>query len=110
MKEQFVYVTTTGHKTGLPRQIEIWFVDLDGRLYILAEHGLKAKWVQNILANPNVKVRLGDQHFTGTARVVDEVKDPETYSKAQRAAREKYGWGDGLPVEITIGPPTADNA
>jgi len=101
MSEQFVHITTTGRKTGLPRQIEIWFVELEDRLYILAEHGLKAKWVQNIIADPNVTVRLGDRQFRGIARVVDEVKDPDRYVKAQAGAREKYGWGEGLPVEIT---------
>jgi hypothetical protein len=29
--EQFLYLTTTGRKTGLPREIEIWFVELDSR-------------------------------------------------------------------------------
>jgi deazaflavin-dependent oxidoreductase (nitroreductase family) len=101
MSEQFVYITTTGHKTRLPRQIEIWFVELEGRLYILAEHGLKAKWVQNILANPNVNVRVGNRHYSGVARVLDEAKDRDRYTQAQAAAREKYGWGEGLPVEIT---------
>jgi len=27
-KEQFVYLTTTGRKTGLAREIEIWFVNV----------------------------------------------------------------------------------
>ena len=101
MIEQFVYITTTGRKTGLPRQIEIWFVELEGRLYILAEHGLKAKWVQNIIADPNVNVRLGDRQFRAVGRVLDEGEDSDRYAKAQAAAREKYGWGEGLPIEIT---------
>jgi deazaflavin-dependent oxidoreductase (nitroreductase family) len=101
MNEQFVYITTTGRKTGLPRQIEIWFVELEDRLYILAEHGLKAKWVQNIVADPNVNVRLGEREFRGVGRVLDEIKDGVRYSKVQAAAKEKYGWGEGLPVEIT---------
>jgi hypothetical protein len=25
--EQFIYLTTTGRKTGRPREIEIWFVE-----------------------------------------------------------------------------------
>ena len=101
MSEQFVYLTTTGRKTGLPRQIEIWFVELEGRLYILAEHGLKAKWVQNIIADANVNVHLGDREFRAVGRVLDDVQDSDPYTKAQAAAREKYGWGEGLPVEIT---------
>jgi len=103
MSEQFVYVTTIGNKTGLPREIEIWFVEVEGRIYILAEHGLNAKWVQNIIKSPNVKVRLRGQQSSGTARVLDAAQDADIYTKAQNAAREKYGWGEGLPVEIQIG-------
>jgi hypothetical protein len=29
-KDQFLYLTTTGRKTRLPREIEIWFVEGDG--------------------------------------------------------------------------------
>lgn len=100
MSEQFVYITTTGRKTGLPREIEIWFVEIEGRLYILAEHGLKAKWVQNILADPHVTVRLRERQYRALGRVLDEAKDIDKYSRAQAASREKYGWGEGLPVEF----------
>jgi deazaflavin-dependent oxidoreductase (nitroreductase family) len=99
---QFLYLTTTGRQTGVPREIEIWFVELDARLYILAEHGHKAQWVRNILANPQVQVRIGDQQRQGTARVLDPHNDADTYLKARELAREKYGWGDGLPVEIRL--------
>ena len=87
----------------MPREIEIWFVEADGRLYVLAEHGHKARWVQNILANPRVHVRLGDQQWDGLARVLDPNKDGEAYLNARQLAREKYGWGEGLPVEIRLG-------
>jgi deazaflavin-dependent oxidoreductase (nitroreductase family) len=73
---QFLYLTITGRKTGLPREIEISFVELDARLYILAEHGHEAQWVRNILAIPQVQVRIGDQQRQGTARVHDLRKRP----------------------------------
>ncbi len=97
---QFLYLTTTGRKTGLPREIEIWFVESGGRLYILAEQGLKANWVQNILADPRVRVRVGDQEWDGVARVLHPRQDADDYLNARELAREKYGWGEGLPVEI----------
>ena len=40
--EEFLYLTTVGRKTGRVHEIEIWFVERDGRLYVLAEHGYKA--------------------------------------------------------------------
>jgi deazaflavin-dependent oxidoreductase (nitroreductase family) len=99
-QDQFLYVTTTGRKTGLPREIEIWFVEGDERFYILAEHGYKTQWVQNILSDSRVHVRLGDERWNGLARVLDPDQDSDVYFKARNLAREKYGWGDGLPVEI----------
>jgi deazaflavin-dependent oxidoreductase (nitroreductase family) len=74
MSEKYVYITTTGRKSGLPRQIEIWFVEADGRIYILAEHGFKAQWVQNVLVNPAIQVRIGQEEWSGTARVLDSAQ------------------------------------
>lgn len=99
--EQYLYLTTIGRKTGLPREIEIWFVSFDGKYYILAEHRENAHWVKNLRANPRVHVRVGEQSFDATARVLDKIRDRAMYEKAQRLEREKYGWGAGLPVEIT---------
>jgi len=98
---QFLYLTTTGRVTGLHREIEIWFVESRGKLYVLAEHFHKTQWVKNIARDSRVRVRLGDQEFYATARILDEQRDRETWGTAQRLAREKYGWGDGLPVEIS---------
>ena len=99
-KREFLSLTTTGRKTGLPREIEIWFVEADGRIYVLAEHGYRAHWVQNILAKPEVRVRVGDHQWNGAARVLDPEQDGDAYLTIRQLARDKYGWGEGLPVEI----------
>ena len=98
---QFLYLTTTGRKTGLPRQIEIWFVESGGLFYILAEHFDRTQWVRNIARNARVHVRLGDREFPATARALEHERDHEAWERVQALAREKYGWGEGLPVEIT---------
>ena len=98
---QVLYLTTTGRVSGLPREIEIWYVTSGGKLYLLAEHFHKAHWVRNIAANPKVKVRLDGREFEATARALDPERDRKTWDLAQALARKKYGWGDGLPVEIT---------
>ena len=99
---QYVYLTTTGRKTRLPRQIEIWFVERDRRVYILAEHGAKAHWVRNVLANPAVTIKISDKTWTATGRVLDTDRDAELYTAVRELARTKYGWGDGLPVEFYL--------
>lgn len=102
---QFLYLTTTGRKTGLSREIEIWFVEIEGRFYILAEHFHRAQWVMNIAQDSRVRIRVGKREFTATARVLDPKRDSELWQKAQQLSRDKYGWGDGLPVEITPDDP-----
>jgi deazaflavin-dependent oxidoreductase (nitroreductase family) len=103
--DPYLYVTTTGRVTGLPRQIEIWFVGWNGNLYIFAERFHDAEWVKNISRDPRVRVRLGDREFGASARVLDPVADDDEWRTVQGLARDKYGWGDGLPVRITPDPP-----
>jgi deazaflavin-dependent oxidoreductase (nitroreductase family) len=91
---------TIGRRTGLPREIEIWFVTSSGRFYLFAETGEAAQWVKNIRRNPAVSVRIGERQISGTARVLDREADRMLWDEVTAIAEQKYGWGDGLPVEI----------
>jgi deazaflavin-dependent oxidoreductase (nitroreductase family) len=104
VSEQYLYLTTTGRVTGKAREIEIWFVEHDGKFYILAEHRERADWVKNIARNPHVHARVGSSAFDATARALDAVHDRDVFHIAQKSMTEKYGWGDGLPVEIAPHP------
>ena len=97
---KYLYLTTTGRRTGLPRQIEIWFTRHEGRYYLVAEHGLKARWVQNALAEPAVRARVGRRAFRGRARVVDARSERALVATIRERSEAKYGWGAGLVVEI----------
>ena len=94
-------LTTTGRITGAPRQIELWFALDDCRLYVLAEHSHNTQWVKNIIREKLVRVRLGRLEFEAEARLLDSDRDRDIRNRAQQLFLEKYGWGDGLPVEIT---------
>jgi deazaflavin-dependent oxidoreductase (nitroreductase family) len=97
----YLNLTTTGRKTGLPREIEIWFIVHSGSFYIFAEGFHRAQWVKNIERNPRVRVRVGDQTLEAAAQALDETRDAAEWRTVQDLARVKYGWGDGLPVRIT---------
>ena len=99
-QEKYLYLTTTGRKTGRPHEIEIWFVENQGNLYILSERKRQADWVRNIEKDSTVRVRLANLRFSATARVLDKELDAPVWQSAQRLSGEKYEWGDGLPVEI----------
>ena len=100
----YLYLTTTGRRSGEPREIEIWFTRRDGRHYVLAEHGERARWVQNLRADPRARWRVGEDRFTGRARVVDPGAEPALHAPVRARSAEKYGWGDGLVVELSADP------
>jgi len=97
---QYLYLTTTGRRSGLSRQIEIWFTQHDGRYYLVAEHRERAQWVRNLRATPRVGVRVGRRRFAAQARVIDARADPELACAVKKLSEEKYGWGSGLVVEL----------
>jgi deazaflavin-dependent oxidoreductase (nitroreductase family) len=99
--EQVLYLTTIGRKTGLPREIQIWFVTFTGRFYLFAETGEAARWIRNIRHHPDVIVRIGKCQIEAVARVLDPQTDRSLWDQVAAIAKRKYGWGDGLPVEIT---------
>ena len=98
---QYVYLTTIGRRSGQGREIEIWYTERGGRYYIIAEHATRAQWVLNILSNPKIRVRVGERTFSGTARVLRDDADADLIGAVQQLSRDKYGWGEGLVVELT---------
>jgi deazaflavin-dependent oxidoreductase (nitroreductase family) len=96
----YLYLTTTGRRTGQPREIEIWFTVRNGRYYLVAEHRERAQWVQNVIAEPRVGWRVGDARLRGRARVVDPAAEATLTGAVQALSVAKYGWGDGLVVEL----------
>jgi deazaflavin-dependent oxidoreductase (nitroreductase family) len=100
--ELFLYLTTTGRVSGLPRTIEIWFVERAGRYYVVAERREDAQWVKNLARDPAVRFRVGTRGNPGrdaaaTARVV---REPELVAAVASLMDAKYGWSDGLVVEV----------
>jgi deazaflavin-dependent oxidoreductase (nitroreductase family) len=99
--KKVLYLTTIGRRTGLLRQIEIWFVVYSERFYLFAETGEAAAWVKNIRRNPEAVVRIAERQIRAIARVLDRESDRELWDQVAAIADRKYGWGDGLPVELT---------
>ena len=102
---EFLYLTTTGRRSGRPREIEIWFTEREGRYYVIAEHLEEAHWVQNLRADPRVSVRVADGVVAARARVVDATAEPALHERIRELSEKKYGWGDGLVVEIAPAAP-----
>jgi deazaflavin-dependent oxidoreductase (nitroreductase family) len=63
---------TTGRKSGLPRQVPLGNGLRGDDFWIVTEHGYAADYVKNIQANPNVRVKVGRQWYTGLAEILPD--------------------------------------
>ena len=100
-EEQFLYLGTTGWKTGKQHRIEIWFVEHEGKYYIMSEGRERAHWVRNIAHNPEISFNVGGKAFEGSGRVVED-SDPAA-AGVKKLMKAKYRWDGGLIVELAPG-------
>jgi len=77
-------------------------------LYLLSGGRGSSDWVKNLIADPAVEVRVGDETHAATARVVE---DPDEDALARRLLLKKYsprnsglsGWGkSSLPIALDL--------
>ncbi len=98
---QFLYLNSNGWKTGKCHRIEIWFVECNGRYYVLSERKKKAHWVQNIINNPKVLFSVNSRTFEDNGKIIDNYTNPELVSNVCHLMFDKYKWNDGLIVELS---------
>ena len=91
-------ITTNGRRTGRPHEIEIWF-GIDGdTLYLISGNGPTADWYRNLVADPEVIVRIGSDERRGRARVVDT---PDERRRVGDVMGAKYVWGGDPSIGLT---------
>lgn len=95
-------LTTTGRKSGKQRITPMQFEAIDSDYYVGSARGMKADWVRNIQANPQVEVRVGAKHFFGTAEVVN---DPIRFADFMEVRLERHPRMIGLIMEKAHGLP-----
>ena len=100
-QSQFLSLTTKGWRTGKLHKIEIWFVKENKKYYILSEHKNKGHWVQNVLHDFIISFQVNNKTFNGHARTLEDDKDKDLIIKISALMDKKYGWSDGLIMELT---------
>ncbi len=86
-RNQYVYLTTIGRKTGLPRTVELWFAYSEGYIFLMSH--ARTNWYRNAQAQPSITFRVGQREFRGHAEVVAGQQAALEQSKA--LFRKKYG-------------------
>lgn len=95
-------LTTTGRKTGLKRITPLQYEEINGRYYLGAARGLKADWVRNIQADPQVEVRVRALNFQGQAEVIT---DPGRFADFVKLRLQRHPLMVGIILQKAHGLP-----
>lgn len=95
-------LTTTGRKSGLKRVTPLQYEKIGVDYYVGAARGVKADWVRNILAFPQVDVRVGAKRFHGAAEVIT---DPSRIADFLEVRLQRHPRIIGLILEKAHGLP-----
>ena len=72
----YALLETIGRTTGKARRTPVGEARVGKRLWIVAEHGMKAGYVRNLVRHPRVRVKLREglraRWYTGTAHVLSD--------------------------------------
>jgi deazaflavin-dependent oxidoreductase (nitroreductase family) len=79
-------LTHYGRKSGKPYQVTIWFM-VDGDHIDISTMKMQRQWVQNVLANPKVSLRVGDDVFNGR---VTPITDEGDMKRVVALMKKKY--------------------
>ena len=107
--ERTIDITTTGRKSGEPRRWEIWFHNIDGRIFITGSPG-KRDWYANLVENPQMTFHLKQSvkaDIPATARpITDTTEKREVLTKIidnLGGERDLDDWVANSPlVEVTL--------
>jgi len=84
--EKYIYLTTTGRKTGKPHTVELWFAIAGEKVY-LSHEGAYTDYMKNIVKDNRVEFKIGKIQFKGKARIA---KDGEAFDLGKHALYLKY--------------------
>jgi len=85
----YAFLETKGRKTGKPRRTPVGDGHIGNQFWLVAEHGMKARYVRNIEHDPHVRVKLREglryRWHTGTAHIMadDDVRERQRWLAKQ---------------------------
>ena len=66
----------------------------------MSERRKGAHWLQNILRDSKISFQVNNQTFNGHGRVIENVVEENSILRVSELMDKKYGWSDGLVVEL----------
>lgn len=99
-------LSTIGRKTGKRRRNCVRAIRSGNKVFLVSLRGRYGHWYRNLIANPNVELRIRGGRFRGTAR---EIRDAAEHEEATEAYCETVTLFDRLEyLNHRIGWPTPE--
>lgn len=100
----FALLETTGRRSGQRRLTPVGN-GIDGEVFwVVSEHGRRSDYVQNLIANPSVRVKVSRRWYRGTAVVIDD-DDAHARRRELDEANGFIGRADGVIFRATASVP-----
>ena len=108
--DRTIDIITTGAKTGLPRRVEIWFWNMDGRFIITGTPDAGKKrgtrtprdWLANLKANPEFTFILKGSVDAELPAKALEITDPEDRKALMSDPETKWYRDQGNSVDDLV--------
>jgi deazaflavin-dependent oxidoreductase (nitroreductase family) len=68
----WVILTTTGRKSGLPREVLLPCERCSDGLIVVSTYGWRSHWIRNISHQPEVRVTCGGWVLSGRAEIIED--------------------------------------
>ena len=72
IQARILLLETTGRRTGITRRAPLQYERQGDEIFVGSARGIKSDWYRNIVANPEVRVHLGRERWSGLAEVVSD--------------------------------------
>ena len=102
-RDRTIDITTIGRKSGQPRRKEIWFHNLDGRLYITGTPGTRDRYA-NLAAHPEFTFHLKESVRADLPALARPVLDEAQRREIIAAIHRKLGWSRELEDWVADSP------
>ena len=102
-RDRTIDITTTGKKTGRPRRKEIWFHNLDGRLFITGLPG-RRDWYANLVARPEFTFHLKESVQADLSAVATPILEESRRREIIAEIFKKLEWDRDLDTWVAESP------
>jgi deazaflavin-dependent oxidoreductase (nitroreductase family) len=109
LDERTVDIMTTGRRSGATRTTEIWTTVVDGQTYICgtpnaSKPGVERQprdWLANLLATPELVVRLKSSVQADLPARAERVEDPDERRRVLTAPNTEY-YRDAVSLDVAL--------